>query len=229
MKNRKLLCGIALTALAMVLPGQAAAATVKAENTNYSYSCDTIEIEWPDEKAEISDADIPGSDLDGISMFLGEDAFISKAGARTSYASAEVEAVFTNKVEAGVPHMVSGEGEPSFYVAGAREKSVKHPYRVEIKVSDTTVISVTQTTRWTYARGISSTFVDRSIFYENLEFGYMVENGGSTKTTNNDGTQQYADYFRISAPDGTRSNWYRVLSVCSVQGVVSSSVTLLDY
>ncbi|MDE7212244.1 MAG: hypothetical protein K2O03_12495 [Lachnospiraceae bacterium] len=196
----------------MLLPGQAAAATVKAENTNYSYSYDTIEIEWPDGKAEISDTDIPGSDLDGISMFLGEDAFISKAGARTSYASAEVEAVFNNKVE-----------------AGAREKSVKHPYRVEIKVSDTTIISITQTTQWTYARGISSTFVDRSIFYENLEFGYMVENGGSTKMTNNDGTQQYADYFRISAPDGTRSNWYRILSVCSVQGVVSSSITLLDY
>ncbi len=228
MKNRKLLCGIVLTALAMVLPGQAGATTVKAEN-NYSYSCDTIAIEWSDEKEEIISTDIPGSDLDGISMFLEGDASTVKAGTRASYESAEVEVEFTNRKEAGVPHMIPGEDVPSSYVARAQEISVEHVYDVDVKVGNTTIVRVKQTTRWTYAPGISSTFVDRSIIYENLKPGYTIESGGGTKTTNNDGTQQYADYFRISAPDGTRSNWYRILSVCSVQGVVSSSITLLDY
>lgn len=86
-----------------------------------------------------------------------------------------------------------------------------------------------QYTEWSYAPGISSTLTKGIASYSDLRDGYSVTSGGDIVTTNNDGTQQVASYFRIVAPDGRVSCWYKMLSVCSVDGVVSASSTMLPY
>ncbi len=199
----------------------------RAAETSYSY--DEIELELTNESADAVGSGIPGTNLDETLEFyvtpnLGR-------AAETSYSYDEIELELTNEsagaVGSGIPGTDLDDGL-TFYVAAA-EMDVGKTYDVNITVAGSVIVKVIQTTDWTYAPGISSTLTGHNILYQNIKAGYAIESGGSIKTTNNDGTQQIADYFRIFAPDGTNSNWYRILAVCSVNGVVSTSVKLLDY
>lgn len=223
MKELKFMFGVLLATLAIMLPRQ----SVLAAETEASYSYDAIELEFTDEKVEAIGIDIPGVDLDETITSNVAKICDTATGTSRSYDTADIE--FSDKKIEAVGLTVPGESEVVSYVERAAEKSVSHEYTVDLREGGTIIVRIVQTTDWTYAPGISSTLTGHDIIYQNLKAGYSIESGGSIKTTNNDGTQQIADYLRIIAPDGTVSTWYRVLAICSVNGVVTTSLTRLNY
>lgn len=223
MKDLKFMLGVLLAMLAIMLPGQ----SVLAAETEKSYSYDSVELEYTDEKVEAIGIDIPGVDSDETITSSAAKAF--DTAVKTSYSYDTVELEFSNKKIEAIGLTVPGESEMVSYAERAAEKSVIHEYAVDLREGSTIIVRITQTTDWTYAPGISSTMTTHNIIYQSLKAGYSIESGGSIKTTNNDGTQQIADYLRIIAPDGTVSTLYRVLAICSVNGVVITSLTRLNY
>lgn len=102
-------------------------------------------------------------------------------------------------------------------------ETTEYTYSIRIWNEDNTkiVVVVSQHTDWNYAPGISSSLTKCVLSYSGLLNGYSVVSGGDTITTNNDGTQQVVSYFRIVNPDGIPTHWYKMVSICSVNGVVS--------
>ncbi|MDE7327784.1 MAG: hypothetical protein K2N63_16150 [Lachnospiraceae bacterium] len=229
MKSVRYLFGILLAALAITFTGQ----SVLAADMEASHSYDQaeiefarVEIEFTDEKVEALGFDIPGTDLD--ETLVWRDVTWDEA-ANASYSHDTIEFADSGRKIAPIGLTIPGEPKSVPYVGKAQEESVKKTFRADVERGNSILVTVIQTTDWSYAAGISSTLKTHTISFQNIMAGYSIESGGSIQQTNNDGTQQIADYFRILAPDGTVSRWYKVFAICSLKGVVSNSITALDY